>query len=46
MIYQRFPKWRDPFANFFHTNELAYFEHLAEFEATEIDLNQMFVYFP
>ena len=45
-IYQRFPKWRDPFANFFHKNELAYFEHLAEFESTEIDLNQMFVYFP
>ena len=45
-IYQRFPKWRDPFANFFHVNELAYFEHLAEFELNKLDLGKRFVYFP
>ena len=45
-IYKSFPKWRDPFANFFHVNELAYFEHLAEFETTNFDLNERFVYFP
>ena len=45
-IYGDFPKWRDPFAQFFHENELAYFEHLAEFEKTEADLSKQFVYFP
>ncbi len=45
-IYNSFPRWRDPFANFFHTNELAYFEHLAEFENTKYDFNDKFVYFP
>lgn len=45
-IYRRFPDWRDPFANFFHVNELAYFEHLAEFEGSEIDLSLPFIYVP
>jgi hypothetical protein len=45
-IYGRLPDWRDPFANFFHTNELAYFEHLAEYERQEVDLYQPFIYFP
>ncbi len=45
-IYRSFPKWRDPFSNFFHVNELAYFEHLAEFESSDFDLNGRFVYFP
>ena len=45
-IYNSFPRWRDPFANFFHTNELAYFEHLAEFENTKYNINDKFVYFP
>ena len=45
-IYKKFPKWRDPFANFFHKNELSYFEHLAEFESTKVNFNEKFVYFP
>jgi len=46
IIYGKFPKWRDPFARFFHENNLAYFEHLAEYENHEVDLSQRFVYFP
>ena len=45
-IYKKFPKWRDPFANFFHKNELSYFEHLAEFENNKINFEENFVYFP
>ena len=45
-IYERFPKWRDPFANFFHKNELSYFEHLAEFEKNKINFEENFIYFP
>lgn len=45
-IYKKFPKWRDPFANFFHTNELSYFEHLAEFENHKINFEENYVYFP
>ncbi len=45
-IYRKLPKWRDPFARFFHEDELAYFESLTGFEETEIDLSQRFVYFP
>ncbi len=45
-IYKKFPKWRDPFANFFHKNELSYFEHLAEFENYNINFEENFVYFP
>ena len=45
-IYKKFPKWRDPFANFFHINELSYFEHLAEFESNKVNLEEKFIYFP
>lgn len=40
------PKWRDPFARFFHTDSLFYAEQLVEIERSEPDLNQPFVYFP
>ncbi len=45
-IYASFPKWRDPFADFFHENSLTYFDHLAEFEDQEIDLSGDYVYVP
>ncbi len=45
-IYAGFPKWRDPFSRFFHENEMAYFEHLMEFENQQIDIEQRFIYFP
>ena len=45
-IYGKLPKWRDPFARFFHENDLAYFDHIAQYEKTPIDLDQRFVYFP
>ena len=44
-IYGVFPKWRDPFARFFNMSDIAYFEHLSEFEQKPIDLKQKFVYF-
>jgi hypothetical protein len=44
-IYGVFPKWRDPFARFFNMSDIAYFEHLAEFEQKPIDLTQKFIYF-
>ncbi len=45
-IYGTLPDWRDPFAHFFHTNELAFFEHLAEYEQADVDLDVPFVYVP
>ena len=45
-IYNSLPDWRDPFAKFFHTNELAYFKHLSGFESGEIDLNCKYIYVP
>jgi len=45
-IYAGFPSWRDPFSRFFHENEMAYFEHLMEFENQQIDIEQRFIYFP
>ncbi|WP_161594584.1 capsular polysaccharide export protein, LipB/KpsS family [Marimonas lutisalis] len=45
-IYGGLPDWRDPFAKFFHTNELAYFEHLAQFENQDIDLSGKYIYVP
>ncbi len=45
-IYGGLPDWRDPFAKFFHQNELAYFEHLAEYEGQPVDLDVPFVYMP
>lgn len=44
--YGAFPKWRDPFARFFHEDELAYFDTLAEFEDGAVDLSGDYVYFP
>ncbi len=40
------PKWRYPFAKFFHIRHLAYFETLLDFEKSEIDWHCKFVYFP
>ncbi|MGO4909315.1 hypothetical protein ACEN2J_13410 [Pseudorhodobacter sp. W20_MBD10_FR17] len=45
-IYESLPDWRDPYADFFHTNALAYYEHLAEYERGHIDLDRPFVYVP
>ena len=45
-IFSTFPKWRDPFARFFHVKKLAYFESLIEFEYEQIDLLKKFVFFP
>jgi Capsule polysaccharide biosynthesis protein len=45
-VYQSLPKWRDPFGKFFHENELAYFEHLAQFEGKNVDWQAKFVYVP
>lgn len=45
-VYGSLPDWRDPFSKFFHTNELAYFEHLAGYETQPVDLNLPFVYVP
>jgi hypothetical protein len=45
-IYRRLPKWRDPFARFFHANELEYFEHIVQYEKADWDLDVPFVYFP
>lgn len=45
-LYESLPEWRDPFAKFFHTNELAYFEYLARFENKTVDLNQKYIYVP
>ena len=45
-IYKSLPDWRDPFAKFFHTNELAYFKHLSGYEDGEIDLNCKYIYVP
>lgn len=42
----QFPDWRDPFARYFHENELAYFEHLAQYERNPVDYNDTFIYFP
>jgi len=45
-IYKKLPDWRDPFARFFHDNELAYFEHLAEYETDDVALTADFIYVP
>lgn len=45
-IYESLPKWRDPFIKFFHENELAYFEQLAQFEGKNVDWDAKFVYIP
>lgn len=45
-VYGTMPKWRDPFARFFHEDQLAYFDHLAGFEDQTLDLTGDYVYFP
>lgn len=45
-VYGSLPKWRDPFARYFHEDALAYFDHLVSFEDGDIDLSGDFVYFP
>lgn len=45
-IYGQLPKWRDPFAKFFHEDSLAYFDHLTNFEHQTLDLKGNFIYFP
>lgn len=45
-IYGSLPDWRDPFATFFHVNDLAYFEHLAEYEVAPVDLTVPYIYAP
>lgn len=45
-VYESLPKWRDPFGKFFHQNELAYFEHISQFEGKFVDLSERFVYIP
>ena len=45
-VYGGLPKWRDPFAKFFHEDALAYFDHLTSFEDQSLDLEGDFVYFP
>jgi len=45
-VYKKLPEWRDPFARFFHENELEYFEHIIQYEESEYDLNASYVYFP
>ena len=41
-----FPDWRDPFAKFFHEDQLSYFHTIAEFEGQKFDFNCRYVYFP
>jgi len=45
-VYKKLPEWRDPFARFFHENELEYFEHIIQYEESEYDLSVPYVYFP
>ncbi|MDQ2090355.1 capsular polysaccharide export protein, LipB/KpsS family [Marimonas arenosa] len=45
-IYGTLPDWRDPFAKFFHTNELAYFEYLSRYENQDVDLSGNYIYVP
>lgn len=45
-IYSALPKWRDPFGEFFHENELAFFEQQSLFEDKPIDWDAKFVYIP
>jgi hypothetical protein len=45
-IYRSLPDWRDPFARFFHENELAYFEHIIQYEQESVDYARRYVYFP
>lgn len=44
-VYGTLPKWRDPFARFFHEDDLAYFDHIARFEDQAVNMEGDFVYF-
>ena len=44
-IYGKLPNWRDPFARYFHENELEYFEHIIQYEETPYDLTESYIYF-
>jgi len=44
-VYHSFPKWRDPFASYFHKSRLEYFEHIIEYEDDPYSLDVPFVYF-
>lgn len=44
-VYKALPKWRDPFASYFHKSRLEYFEHIIEYENNDYDLDIPFVYF-
>jgi len=45
-IKAKFPRFRDPFARFFHVSQLDYFETLLESEDQSVDFERSFVYFP
>ena len=45
-IKSKFPRFRDPFARFFHIDQLEYFETLLESESEPVDFDCPFVYFP
>lgn len=45
-VHGALPAWRDPFARFFHADDLAYFDHLATFEDQAVDLSGDYVYVP
>ena len=45
-IYGGLPDWRDPFSKFFNTNEIAYFEHLTNYEDRPVDLSRKYIYVP
>lgn len=44
-VYGKLPEWRDPFARYFHENELEYFEHILQYEETPYDMTEPYVYF-
>ncbi len=44
--YGELPDWRNPFAGFFHDDQLAYFDHLTNGNGADVDLTGEFVYFP
>lgn len=45
-IYGALPEWRDPFAKFFHRNEMPFYEMLARCEGRKVDYEAKFVYIP
>ena len=45
-IYRSLPDWRDPFAKFFHTHQLEYFETLAKFDEVQPTFDKKYIYVP